>query len=396
MTVTDEQFGERIRVARERFHLTQQELGEFVDLSTAEIDALERGTQDFGTGALMRIAYALGRNLREFFEDSFADSGALSALFRADVEIRDRHRLTRALQEGMAHALQFTSLEAMLGIRREALLPTAAGLADPGNCDEAVQQGEHIAATERLRLRLGEQSIDRIQHLLETQGVGSMAAPLPESVSGVMLFEARIGAFVLFNSAQPLTRRRFSIAHEYGHVLMDRHRLGCLSRIDARDDLIERRADAFAAAFLMPADGVRRIAARRSHARQPAMAIDREILQPSTVGMLHVAAVAQAFGVSRRSALRRLRNLQLVSMEEFEALRSEEARGVGQPYSTLLGLFNPPEADSRRESRGRLLGLACEAYRLEKISRGKLNEIGQLAGFERGAITRMVEALGME
>ena len=66
-----------------------------------------------------------------------------------------------------------------------------------------------------------------------------------------------IGVFIVVNAVMRAVRRRFSFAHEYAHALLDRDRLGTVSRTTERDDLSEVRANAFAAAFLLPAEGVR-------------------------------------------------------------------------------------------------------------------------------------------
>ena len=61
MTVTEQQLGQRIRIARERFHLTPQELGEFVDLAASTIEAIEQGARRAESRELLRIAFATGR-----------------------------------------------------------------------------------------------------------------------------------------------------------------------------------------------------------------------------------------------------------------------------------------------------------------------------------------------
>lgn len=384
MAVTQQQLGERIRVARERFHLTPEELGEFVGLSAEAIGEIERGERDVGFSGLDRIAYAVGRNVWEFNQPEFEDSGALSALFWANRACADRRLTTVALQEGLAFALQFSSLERLLKIDRGERLPQALVLPSPGSIEEAIHQGEEVASAERLRLDLGAMSIFRPQHLLETQGVGSMAAALPADVSGLMLFEPRIGAFVFVNAAQPSTRRRFSLAHEYGHALMDRHRLACLSTVGAGEDLIERRANAFAAGFLMPRDLVARYVESGPNC------------QGNVPRILAAARVAQECGVSRRSAVVRLKHLHLISDDDCRQIEQEEASGVGRQCTTMMSLFNPPDDDSRRESRGRLLSLAFECYRNERISTRKLKGIGRRFGVEEDLITLMIDAFGME
>ena len=62
---------------------------------------------------------------------------------------------------------------------------------------------------------------------------------------------------IVANEAHHVLRRRFSFAHEYAHVLLDRGQVGTISRSSERDDLAEVRANSFAACFLMPEDGVR-------------------------------------------------------------------------------------------------------------------------------------------
>jgi|GEM_PF-3506253 len=322
MTVTEQQLGQRIRIARERFHLTPQELGEFVDLAASTIEAIEQGARRAESRELLRIAFATGRHASEFFDERFADSGALSALFLANAQIRDRRALTMALQQGIAFALQFASLENMLGIGRAAALPAAVDLPAPLDREEAVAQGRGVASDERARLDRHGLLFDRMQHLLETQGVGSVAVDLPEDVSGLMLCEPRIGAFVLFNAAQSPARRRFSLAHEYGHVLMDRHLLGSLSAMRREGDLTELRADAFAAEFLTP-----------------------------------------------------------------------WGRGSANDADPCEG---HQQSDGRSASLGRLLSLACEAFRRDEISRRKLFEIGRTFGIERDTVAGVIRALGLE
>ncbi len=73
---------------------------------------------------------------------------------------------------------------------------------------------------------------------------------------------------IFFEIYDPPTRQRFSVAHEIGHfVLHARHHTQChctQSAVDREVDEdaeavldVEREADAFAAAFLLPADPVR-------------------------------------------------------------------------------------------------------------------------------------------
>ena len=85
-----------------------------------------------------------------------------------------------------------------------------------------------------------------------------------EPLAGFLYFAGRIGhAFV--NADDILPRRRFTAAHELGHAVLHRDRMGryrvdtdktLLEGGDATDEL-EREANAFAAELLMPEEVVR-------------------------------------------------------------------------------------------------------------------------------------------
>jgi Zn-dependent peptidase ImmA (M78 family) len=47
---------------------------------------------------------------------------------------------------------------------------------------------------------------------------------LPNDVSGITVSDGRVGLFIVTNGEHGRQRQRFSLAHEYGHVLMDRER----------------------------------------------------------------------------------------------------------------------------------------------------------------------------
>jgi Zn-dependent peptidase ImmA (M78 family) len=72
-------------------------------------------------------------------------------------------------------------------------------------------------------------------------------------------FVTDLGCCVLINRKHPPERRRVSMLHEYGHVLVDRHKPGIdYLTLPGRRPANERFADGFASAFLMPATSVRR------------------------------------------------------------------------------------------------------------------------------------------
>ncbi|HXF60311.1 MAG TPA: ImmA/IrrE family metallo-endopeptidase, partial [Caldilineaceae bacterium] len=112
---------------------------------------------------------------------------------------------------------------------------------------------EDAAALLRVRWKLGLEPIQNMVHLLESKGVSVywLAHDSP-SLDAVSWWREK-KPFVLLNShKQAGDRARFDAAHELAHLVLHR-RAGTLWGRD-----VEKEADKFAAAFLLPADQFRK------------------------------------------------------------------------------------------------------------------------------------------
>lgn len=393
MQLTREELGRRIRSARESCGLTQEQLGDGAGLSRIAIGQIEAGSRSVSSLELDRVAHAVARDIKSFFAESFVERDALAALFRSDAELAEQAELLKALQDSLALGREMTNLERLLAIDRAQLLTASYEVPVPKSRWDAIQQGQKIATEERQRLGLGAVPIGDLSELLEAQGVRTGLVDLPENISGLTLVDATIGVFVVINARHATVRQRFSLAHEYGHVLLDRDRAGAISRAENRSDLLEVRANAFAASFLMPAEGVEQFvqAFGKGGASRMQVAVfdESEAVQveqraapgSQDIQLYDVALLAHHFGASRIAALYRLKNLRLIDDREFERLRAEEERGAGQTIASLL-LAPEPSSDalSRDDFRRRFLALALEAYRREEITRSKFGELAAMVG----------------
>ncbi len=86
--------GMRIRSAREKKHLTQEQLGELCSLSTAHIGHIERGTRTPSIDALCSISKALGVSTDSLLIDSF-DGGDIFSHLSASVKGKDPEKIRR-------------------------------------------------------------------------------------------------------------------------------------------------------------------------------------------------------------------------------------------------------------------------------------------------------------
>ncbi|MBI3131487.1 MAG: ImmA/IrrE family metallo-endopeptidase [Acidobacteria bacterium] len=402
MAITQEELGKRIRAARESCRMTQESVAGSLGLSRPVFVQIEAGNRSISSLELGKLAYLFGRDIREFLAESFHREDALAALFRAQPEVTGDPVVVDSLRKCMALGRELTRLERMVGLDRD--LPTVAAYthAAPRTQQEAIDQGQRLAEEERRRLGVGCGPMPDLAELLESQGVRTGLVDLPDDVSGLTLSDREVGLFVVVNRLHHHYRRRFSFAHEYAHVLTDRDRYGFISRVSDREDLLEVRANVFAANFLMPTEGVRQFVTglgKGRPSRTRAEVFDEVGSLPvegrtqpgsQTIKLYDVVQMAHHFGVSRTSALYRLRNLRLLTNPELDLLKGLDEAGQGRQLAELLGLPEPDHSELRGAFRHRFLGLALEGYRRDEISYGKLKELVAMVGLEPEALERLV------
>jgi Zn-dependent peptidase ImmA (M78 family)/transcriptional regulator with XRE-family HTH domain len=406
--VDREELARRLREAREACGLTQEDVARRLGVSRPAVTQIELGNRAVSGLELDRLAHLYGRDLRDFLAAEFRPEEALLALFRAGAEAGERGAVAEALRECIAVARDLTSLEELLGLDRlPGGVPSYAGRPPAGKW-QAIQQGEQAAAEERRRLGLGSRRLGDAAGLLEEQGIRTLLIDLPLDVSGLTWSEPLRNPFVGVNRLHPVARRRFSWMHEYGHVLFDRERQATVSRAADRESLIEVRANSFAAAFLLPADGVREYLAglgKGQGARERMEVFDGEEVQiverraepgARALQLYEVAVLAHHLGVSRKAALHRLHSLRLVSGDERTRLLAEEEAGRGRALADLLQLPEPDASADRDEFRWRFFDLALEAYRREKISLSRLRELAARVGFPGAQLDSLLAAAGLD
>ena len=409
MAIDQRELGQRLRRARETCGMTQDDVARHLQMSRSTVAQMELGNRAVTGIELSRLAYLFGRDLRTFVADETpAHVDALVALFRHHPELSTQEDVREALRRCVALGRELTGLEQLLDIDRDLATVAAYPLSEPRTTWEAVQQGERVALDERRRLGLGIASLPDIAELLEGHDVRTAQVPLPDDISGMTLIEPEIGFLVVANRKHHVLRRRFSYAHEYCHVLVDRDQGGLVSRGQDRDKLREVRANAFAACLLMPTDAVRdfilssgkgrpsRMEADVFDERSPIRARARSIPRSQVIQLYDVVRMAHHFRVSRTAACYRLRATRLIAPSELDSLIQQDRVGQGAEMQRLLGLPEPDHQALRDEFRDRFLGLSLEALRREDISRAKLDELAAMVDVSRQEVDQALSALGLD
>lgn len=394
----------RLRQCREAIGLTQSQVEEQLQLPRNAISQIESAERQVRSTELHALAQLYGREMADFFQAEFESSTPLLALFREQLGSELKPALVQTAGRFLDLGRRLDSVERRLQVARA---PVAPGLPDaatePRGVMDAVRQGEGMADRERGRLGLGTQPVADLAELLEAQGVRTLVAELPEGVDGMTLHAPDVSPFVVVGTGGVSGRRRFSLAHEYGHVLMDRPRGWMVSRRENQKDLREVRANAFASAFLMPAAGVEEFMNGLGKPRRrntPAVYEDevvRSVRNPepgeiSAVQAFDVVQLAAYFQVSREAALFRLANLEFVKPGDRDELQ-RQVRERGADLARLMGVRE--DADGRESvaaSRHRLFGLLLEALRREEVSRRWALESVRLAGIEEEEFEQAIEA----
>jgi Zn-dependent peptidase ImmA (M78 family)/DNA-binding XRE family transcriptional regulator len=408
VTIVKEELARRLKQARESVGFTQEDAAAQLGLSRGALAQFESGAKAPNSLYLVRLAEIYRRDLAELLAEQFAESACdpLTTLFRADRQLAgDRERAT-AVAECVKLCREYTNLETILGIEQDRVYDVNYNTPPMRTRWDAIRQGERLADLERARLRLGEDPLANLAETLDGQGVRFIGMSFSENISGLFLSDHKYGPSIFVNGDHPPRRQVFSCAHEYCHVLVDRDRGGLVSRVENREDLTEVRANAFAAAFLMPESGVRSFVRRLGkgeQSRSQLRAYDetqvvegqrRQEAHSQDVQIYDVANVAHHFGVSYETALYRLLNLKLITEEERAQLAQQ--KDMATEIMRFLGFEPDAKVAGRKPFRHQFVLLAVEAYRREAISRAKLRELCSLAQVLPGEFKALVATVEHE
>jgi len=405
----------RLREARELASISQIEAAKALGLPRTAMTQVEAGKRNVSTMELVQLADLYRHPVNCFLQETEAvDEDVFAALRRVAPGLDEVPEVRKAVDRCVLICREGVSLDALLG-REERDGPPTYGQPVPGTTGEAMAQGKRVAEHERRRLDLGGAPVAELVELLSDQGIWVSTVELPDTMSGLFLFHPSIGMAILVNACHGPARQRFSLAHEYAHALLDRDRGAGVSSTDNSNERVEQRANAFAAAFLLPDTGLdeeMRLLGKDQPSRTNQIVFDvatggviqgqlRPAPHSQTIGFHDVARIAHRFGVSYHAAVYRLRSRRHVTQQESGRLLSPECRKAGRDYLRALDMFDDLEGpvtagSGTRELRKRVAHLAMEAYRLGEISQGRLLDAGKAIQMDGWTLLRLADAARSE
>lgn len=321
---------DRLVLARRRRGLSKTELARTVDLTTRSLYDFETGRAEPGMESLDALAEALKFPREFFFRSSVPTPSFTAASFRSLKSMTAGQR-DAALSAG---ALAF-ELSQWIDATFELPAPDVPSVRD--------QEPEAAAMMVRAHWQIGERPIGNLIHLLESKGVRVYSlAEQGKTLDAFSLWHRNL-PFVFLNTNKTAEHSRMDAAHELGHLVLHRH-----GGPQGRD--VEKDAQAFASAFLMPSHSVLSVAKRFT---APTMA--------------HLVQLKKNWGVSVAAINYRLHALQLLTAWQYRMLcieiakhgRTREPEGMARETSQVLNKVMGAlrEAGTNKADVARQLGL---------------------------------------
>jgi Zn-dependent peptidase ImmA (M78 family) len=369
---------------------------------------MESGNRAVSTLELVKLAKLFHCDVSDLVSEEGNTADAPLVLHRLDMELQGSPEVQRRVQHCLEICREGIELESILK-RPERSGPPAYRLPTPRNAGEAVIQGATIASQERQRLALGDAPIPDIADLINCQGIWATAVNLPDAMSGLFLYHRSIGMVTLVNQDHNAQRKRFSYAHEYAHAILDRERTHSVSTKENSVNFTEKRANAFAAAFLMPEAGIRK-SLESLHKGRPSRVeqfvfdvandgwVDTQFRpEPGSQDLAYqdLAQIAHWFDVSYQACVYRLRSLNIVSQKECdELLKKEEAANKFRSILQIMDSSQDKEEahSADHELLAQVMGLAIEARRRQEISRGRILELAEVLGVTGSELLELADA----
>ena len=344
----------QIAFARVRRRLTKAQLAKELGVTSRSLQNYETGASSPDLELLARIAKLLKFPQQFFFIDE-----DMPEIKEHAVSFRKLSKMTDAMK-GCAFAAGAIAFKVNQWVEERFTLPQAdlPDLSDLGP--------EEAAATLRRAWGLGNAPIPNMVHLLESKGIRvfSLAEETREVDAFCTWHEGK--PFVFLNTVKSAERSRFDAAHELGHLVRDVYTMRHGQAQGREMPEIERQADAFASAFLMPKESV-------------------EANQPPAYTIQYLMKLKHYWGVSLAALAYRFNSLELVSEWNYRSLCIEIAKSG---YRT-----NEPEPMERETSQ--LLTKVLDILHSRKQGRREIAESLYVSVDEINALTFQLTKLSV-
>ena len=322
--IAPQALGQRLYEARKRRGLTQEEAAAAIGVARTTMVAIEKGERRIRAAELLKLAQVYGQSVNDLLRDR-PQLAAFAPQFRSQRVNwpEESASFDASIAEFEALCQDFLELEQLVGAPQMHQAPPEY----PLRGGDVERMAQSVAQSERARLNLGDAPLPLLRTLLENEvglRIFYMELQPAGKLAGLYAYTPDLGGCIAVNRLHPEERRRWTLAHEYAHFLVERQRAAVLPEALGRRSDSERFADAFARSFLLPESSVvRRFHQARANNRQFTLA--------------ELFLLAHDYGVSLEAMTLRLEELRLLQPGLWSRLKAggirvrEVQRELGLP-----------------------------------------------------------------
>ncbi len=229
-----------------------------------------------------------------------------------------------------------------------------------------IDYADLMAKAERLRKKFDEDNnspIDIFSFVQRIEKLTIVFYPMSNNLSGMCIKGTDGRCTIALNSTMTLGRQRFSLAHELYHLFYDNNMVTVCSKTIGNSDETEKKADAFAAYFLMPRAALTETTDRLLGKHKGGLTIQ------------DIIRIEQYFGVSHQTAVYQLNNCGFINKNELNELLNTPVKKQAEAMGFYSGLYRPLPVEKQYCTYGHYIEQVEQLYKNEKISDGKYEEL---------------------
>lgn len=356
----------QIKKLRKAYGYSQNRFGQAVGISQRKVTDLENHKQKVSAELLIRIAKVFSIDI-DYFYNPEAQPHSADILFRAKEKMKDDDYKVLAALQRICYDLDVLE-QTVKGKSTKKIYRKY----DIGLNRSMFEEAEEVALKEREYFELRMDPVVDIRSTLLREDVDLLEAALEYRISGFFFTLQNGRPFLVVNSTLQPYSKNFSIAHEYAHLLLDckeSFNIICKDLEKPQGENVEKRANAFAAEFLLPS----------------------EVVEKSEPTRYNVVMLMNDFKVSREVILNRWQRLGIITA----SLKAELSGSKFQPSKVMMELGMENEFTAfleKRPKRGtkktprkasfsvhsllpkKYIELAISAFKANRITYDKLSD----------------------
>lgn len=299
--------GNRLRIARETANIRQEDAAKAIKVPRTTIVAIEKGERRLTPKELVLLAREYGERVNHLLRSTAHFPDMKPQFRRGNIGANPPSEEQEVATMIRQFASSYAEVEEILGVHVARAYPPTQVITKA----HLAQQANEIAQDARHRLGLSPHGpIQGLVELLETHFFFRiLVRELPSKVSGAFVFDDATGPCVLLNRRHPVSRQRWTLAHELGHFLTTRSQADITLTTESSGNIAERFANVFANAFLMPPAGLRNMFLELAGS-------------DGRFSSRHMLYMAHTYGVSPEAMARHLESLDLIAQGTYDMIKS--------------------------------------------------------------------------